>query len=456
MKREVIVLAAGQGSRMRSQLPKVLHELAGRPLLAHVLDTAQALQPVAVHAVIGHGADAVRAAFSDRSLNWVLQAEQKGTGHAVQQVLPALQADARVLILYGDVPLVPLPALKSLLEAAGDAALALLTTELNDPTGYGRIVRDADGRVTAIVEHKDATPEQQGIREVNTGILSARVSDLVRWLPRLSNNNRQGEFYLTDIVAMAVADGVPVLAETVADSLAVQGVNDRQQLATQERYYQQQQAERLMREGVTLRDPARFDLRGRLQAGQDVVIDINVVIEGDVCLGDGVRIGPNCVLKDCELAAGVQVQANSLIDSSRIGPDASIGPFARLRPGTVLAERTRIGNFVETKNARVGEDSKINHLSYIGDAEIGHDVNVGAGTITCNYDGVRKSRTVIEDGAFIGSNTALVAPVTVGVEATVGAGSTVTRDVPARQLAVGRGRQKNIDHWQRPQAEKDH
>lgn len=455
MKLDVVILAAGQGSRMRSALPKVLHILGNKPLLGHVLDTARALSPQSIHVVTGHGSEAVRAAFAGQPISWVTQAQQLGTGHAVTQTLPGLDPQARALVLYGDVPLVPIGQLQALLADAGDTALGLLTAEPADPAGYGRILRNAQGAVTGIVEHKDASEAERGIREVNTGILTATVADLARWLPKLGNHNRQQEYYLTDIIAMAVQDGVPVVARVTANALEVQGVNDRQQLAEQERCYQRQQANRLMQQGVTLRDPSRFDLRGTLTVGQDVVIDVNVVIEGTVVLGDRASIGPNCILRDCTLGNDVTVHPDCVIEGATLGHAVNIGPFARLRPGTVLADSVRIGNFVETKNARFGADSKANHLSYVGDSEIGSEVNIGAGTITCNYDGANKSTTTIRDGAFIGSNTALVAPVTVGRNATVGAGSTITHDVPDEQLSVARGRQKNIDGWQRPVRKKD-
>ncbi len=455
MKLDIVILAAGQGTRMQSALPKVLHPIGGRPMLAHVIATARALQPEGIHVVVGHGAGAVRSALGADDIRWVTQAEQLGTGHAVAQALDGLQPDARALVLYGDVPLVPLDELQQLLQKAGSQALGLLTACPADATGYGRILRDSEGLVTGIVEHKDASEAQRRIGEVNTGILTATVADLRGWLPVLRNDNRQREYYLTDTVAMAVADGVPVIAQLTTRAMEVQGVNDRRQQAEQERHFQRQQAARLMQAGVTLLDPERFDLRGRLSAGHDVVIDVNCVFEGEVVLGDRVHIGPGCVLKDCVLGDDSRVQANSVIEGARIGREVAIGPFARLRPGTRLADGVRIGNFVETKNADFGSHSKASHLSYIGDASVGRDANIGAGTITCNYDGVRKSKTTIGEGAFIGSNTALVAPVTVGDHATVGAGSTITRDVPDSQLGIARGKQRNIEGWQRKQPEQD-
>ncbi|TNF34277.1 MAG: UDP-N-acetylglucosamine diphosphorylase/glucosamine-1-phosphate N-acetyltransferase [Gammaproteobacteria bacterium] len=448
---EVIILAAGQGSRMKSALPKVLHPIGGKPMLAHVLSAARALAAKRIHVVVGHGAEQVKQALADEPVQWVLQAQQLGTGHAVAQAMPGVATDARVLVLYGDVPLVPVAALEALLAKAGQQALALLTAMPENPTGYGRIVRNHDGQVMAIVEHKDADEQQRQIREVNTGILTARASDLARWLPALKNHNQQQEYYLTDTIAMAVREHIPVVAAITERAMEVQGVNDRKQQAEQERAYQRQQAERLMQAGVTLMDPDRIDIRGTVTAGKDVIIDANVIFEGTVELGDSVHIGANCIIKDARLANGVTVHPNSMIEESELGEAVNVGPFARLRPGTRLAKGVRIGNFVETKNAVFAENSKANHLSYIGDASVGADSNIGAGTITCNYDGARKSKTVIGDGAFIGSNTALVAPVTVGNQATIGAGSTITKNVEDGQLAIGRGKQRNIDGWQRPQ-----
>ena len=446
----IVILAAGQGSRMKSSLPKVLHPLAGRPLLHHVINTAETLGADGIHVVIGHGADAVKAATPNDSIQWALQSEQLGTGHAVAQALPQVPDDAKVLVLYGDVPLISMTTLERLLSGLSDESLALLTVRLGDPSGYGRILRNAEGKVTAIVEQKDASEEQQQIDEVNTGILAVMASHLKQWLPRLSNSNAQGEYYLTDVIAMAARGGMAIEVAQPPCEEEVEGVNNRVQLATLERWYQHRQAERLMLEGATLADPSRVDIRGEVEIGRDLFIDINVVLEGRVRIGDGVRIGPNCVIRDTELEAGCEVLANSVIEEAHIGKNAHVGPFARIRPGTRLAEGSKIGNFVEVKKAIIGEGSKVNHLSYIGDAEIGRHVNVGAGTITCNYDGVNKFRTVMEDGAFIGSNSALVAPVTIGQDATIGAGSTITRDVAAGELAVARGKQRNIDGWERP------
>ena len=436
---------------MVSDLPKVLHTLAGKPLLGHVIDAAAALSPRSLSVVIGHGAERVRESMVASGANWVLQDRQLGTGHAVQQALPALGRDGVTLILYGDVPLVRESTLRELVAMAGKGPLALLTVELADPTGYGRVLRNQCGRVAAIVEHKDATAEQRELREDNSGIMAAPTAHLHAWLARLENSNAQREYYLTDIIAMAAQSGVGVEPLQAADEHEVAGVNNREQLAMLERAYQQLRARELLLAGVTLRDPARFDLRGRLRHGRDVSIDINVIIEGEVELGNGVSIGANCVLRNARVGEGASIQPNSVIEDSDIGPGCSVGPFARLRPGTRMAEGAKIGNFVETKKATIGARSKISHLSYVGDALLGEDVNVGAGTITCNYDGVNKFQTTIRDGAFIGSNTALVAPVEVGRNATVGAGSVVTSAVPDEALAVARGKQRNIEGWNRPQ-----
>ena len=448
MTTSVIVLAAGKGTRMNSALPKVLQPLGGQPLLAHVLATARALSPQAIHVVAGHGMAAVRAACPGDDLHWIEQTEQRGTGHAVAQALPHV-AKGTALILYGDVPLVPPRTLAALRDAAGDG-IALLVMQAADPTGYGRILRDAAGRVRGIVEERDATPAERSVREVNTGLMAAPVALLRRYLPQVQPRNAQGEHYLTDVVALAAADGAPVQAVAAQDPDDALGINDRVQLAFAERTLQRRRAEALLRAGVTLADPARLDVRGELLCGRDVFIDVNAVFEGRVVLGDGVRIGPNAVLRNCALGAGVEVLAFSHLDGARVGDRARIGPYARLRPGAELACETHIGNFVEVKQATVGRGSKVNHLSYIGDAEIGERVNVGAGTITCNYDGVHKHRTVIADDAFIGSGSELVAPVTVGEGATVGAGTTLRKDAPAHQLTVGGGRQVSLPHWRRP------
>ncbi|KFX70911.1 bifunctional N-acetylglucosamine-1-phosphate uridyltransferase/glucosamine-1-phosphate acetyltransferase [Pseudomonas taeanensis MS-3] len=449
MSLDIVILAAGQGTRMRSALPKVLHPVAGKSMLGHVIDTARTLQPQGIHVVIGHGAEQVRERLAADDLNFVLQTEQLGTGHAVAQALPALSAE-RVLILYGDVPLMEQGTLQRLLEKVGDEQLGLLTVDLNDPTGYGRILRDKTGKVLAIVEQKDATPEQRQICEGNTGILAVPGKRLGDWLGRLSNSNAQGEYYLTDVIAMAVADGLVVATEQPLDAMEVQGANDRIQLAELERHYQQRAARQLMAQGVTLRDPARFDLRGEVTVGRDVLIDINVILEGRVVIEDGVHIGPNCVISNSTLRQGAVVKANSHLEGAEVGEGADCGPFARLRPGAVLGAKAHVGNFVELKNAVLGEGAKAGHLSYLGDAEIGARTNIGAGTITCNYDGANKFKTVLGEDVFIGSNSALVAPLILGDGVTTGAGSVITSDVPADTLAVGRAKQRNIEGWKRP------
>ena len=446
---DVVILAAGQGTRMRSAKPKVLHALAGKPLVSHVLDTAEQLGATRTHVVIGHGAEQVEAELDGRDVRFALQAEQKGTGHAVAQTLDEL-GDGKVLILYGDVPLIRAETLTALLDEVDERRLGLLTVTLDDPGGYGRIVRDAEGRVTRIVEHKDASEAERGITECNTGIVAATGTQLKRWLPQLSAENAQGEYYLTDIFAMAAAEGIEVATASPASALEVEGVNNRSQMAALERAYQRDRAERLLPEGVALADPARFDVRGRLQCGHDVFIDVGCVFEGDVTLGDGVSVGPYTLIRDSHVAAGTVIEAHSIIEGAEVAEQAHIGPFARLRPGTRLARQSKVGNFVETKNAEVGEGSKINHLSYVGDASLGGGVNIGAGTITCNYDGANKHRTEIGDDVFVGSNTALVAPVALGAGATIGAGSTISRDVEAGALAVARTRQTTRAGWKRP------
>ena len=450
MSLDIVILAAGQGTRMRSALPKVLHPVAGQSMLGHVIATARQLSPDRIHVVIGHGADEVRQRLAADDLNFVVQAEQLGTGHAVAQALPALSAE-RVLILYGDVPLIEVATLERLLQKVGAQQIALLTVNLDDPTGYGRIVRDDQGVVQAIVEHKDASAEQKLITEGNTGILAVPGERLGDWLGRLSNSNAQGEYYLTDVIAMAVADGLVVATEQPLDAMEVQGANDRRQLAELERHYQLRAAHRLMAQGVTLRDPARFDLRGEVTVGRDVLIDINVILEGKVVIEDGVEIGPNCVIRDSTLRRGAVIKANSHLEGAELGEGADCGPFARLRPGAVLGDKAHVGNFVEVKNSQLGEGAKAGHLAYLGDADIGSRTNIGAGTITCNYDGANKFRTVLGEDVFIGSNSSLVAPVSLGDGATTGAGSVITADVPAGTLALGRARQALIEGWQRPQ-----
>jgi len=445
----VVILAAGEGKRMKSSLPKVLQKIAGRPMLAHVVDAARELQPEGIHVVHGHGGEQVRDAFAGQSdLHWAEQARQLGTGHAVQQAMPGVPDGAQVLVLYGDVPLITAATLRRLLVA--DGRLAVLVADLDDPTGYGRIVRDSEGRVGAIVEHKDADDEQRRIRTVNTGILAAEATALKGWLQRLSNDNAQGEYYLTDVFAMAAAEYTAADMVVVADAVETEGANDPWQLAQLERAFQRRLVQALCVQGARFADPARVDIRGVVTVGHDVEIDIDVVFEGIVALGDGVRIGPFCRVRDADLAAGTEVRAHCDIDGARTEGAVQIGPFARLRPGTVLADGVHIGNFVETKNANIGVGSKANHLAYLGDAVIGAGVNIGAGTITCNYDGANKSTTTIEDGAFIGSNSSLVAPVTIGKDATIGAGSVIGNDAPAGELTVARARQATIEGWQRP------
>ena len=449
----VVILAAGEGKRMKSALPKVLQPIAGRPMLAHVIDTARALAPAGIHVVHGHGGDQVQAAFAGQDgLHWVEQARQLGTGHAVQQAIPGIPDGAQVLVLYGDVPLITADTLRRLL--AVDARLAVLVAELDDPTGYGRIVRDAEGRVAAIVEQKDADDEQRRIRLVNTGIVAAESTALKGWLAALSNDNAQGEYYLTDVFAQAADEYSAAEMVVVADAVETEGANDPWQLAQLERAFQRRAVRALCTDGARFADTARVDVRGTVAVGRDVEIDVDVVLEGDVRLGDGVRIGPFTRLKDVDLAAGTVVRAHCDLDGVRSEGAVLVGPYARLRPGTVLADGAHIGNFVETKNARIGVGSKANHLSYLGDAVIGAGVNIGAGTITCNYDGANKSTTTIEDDAFIGSNAALVAPVTIGKGATIGAGSVIGNDAPAGKLTLARARQATIDGWERPKKKK--
>ena len=447
---DVVILAAGQGSRMRSKLPKVLHKIAGKSMLMHVVEVAVQIGADNTHIVIGHGADLVKENIANHTVKWSLQAEQKGTGHAVAQALPAIENDAQVIILYGDVPLISAETLSTLLDDKAANALSLLTVKLADPNGYGRIIRDSEDQVVAIVEQKDASAQQLAVNEVNTGIMATSASNLKRWLPLLKSNNAQGEYYLTDIVAMAVADNIPIDVCHASHPMEVQGANNRLQLQQLERFYQQQAAIALMAGGATLADATRIDIRGVLQTGEDVYIDVNCVFEGEVSLGDGVRIGPNCHIINSKVSRHCEVKSNSVIEGAVLAESCTIGPFARLRPGTVLARGVKIGNFVETKKANIGIDSKVSHLSYIGDAEIGRDVNIGAGTITCNYDGVNKFKTQIADGVFVGSNTALVAPVAVGKGATVGAGSTITGNIAEGELAVARAKQRNISSWKRP------
>ncbi|MEX1196486.1 MAG: bifunctional UDP-N-acetylglucosamine diphosphorylase/glucosamine-1-phosphate N-acetyltransferase GlmU [Pseudohongiellaceae bacterium] len=452
MDTDIIVLAAGKGTRMYSSLPKVLHPLAGRPLLSHVLDTAASFSPRSLRVVVGYGAEQVRGALTDfaQDLLWLEQREQLGTGHAVLQGAADLPDNGATLILYGDVPLISADTLRSLLEVMTTASVAVLTQHVDEPYGLGRIIRDGDGNVTGIVEEKDATEAQRRIREINTGIICAQNRNLLDWLGRLDNDNAQGEYYLTDIIGMAARDGEVIETGTVQDPLEAQGINNRLQLAAIERSLQRRQAEALALGGVTVLDPARLDIRGHVECGRDVTLDVNIIIEGTVHIGDRCEIGPNVVLKNCRIGEGCVVLANSHVEGADMESDISVGPFARIRPGTELKKGSKIGNFVETKKSIIGAGSKVNHLSYIGDTEMGRDVNVGAGTITCNYDGANKHRTTVGNGVFIGSNTAIVAPVTLHDGVTIAAGSTITADVPQDQLGVARGRQRNIDGWKRP------
>ncbi len=450
MKLAVVILAAGQGKRMKSDLPKVLQPLAGQPLLQHVLQAAKLLEPHSIHIVYGHGGDQVRAAFGAETVHWALQAEQHGTGHALMQAMPQVADDELVLVLYGDVPLVRVDTLRALLALAGPQTLGLLTVMLDDPSGYGRIVRAANGAIQSIVEQKDASVRQLAIREGNSGILAAPASLLRQWLGKLKNANAQGEYYLTDVIAMAVQAGLTVTPYVAPTEAEVLGVNDKLQLAQLERHYQLQRVRELQLAGVTLIDPARVDIRGTVTTGRDVVIEPNVLFEGAVHLGDRVRVGPNCVLRDMRIGADTVIHPNCVLERSEVGEACTVGPFARLRPESKLERDAHIGNFVELKKTTLGAGSKANHLSYLGDAVIGARVNVGAGTITCNYDGANKWVTTIADEAFIGSGNMLVAPVRIGRRATTGAGSTITKEVADETLAVARGKQLTIDGWQRP------
>ncbi len=454
MRADIVILAAGQGSRMKSSLPKVLHAVAGKPMLEHVINTAQKTQQALgegkIHVVIGHGADQVKEKLGHYNLNWVEQTEQLGTGHAVQQTVPGCEGADVVLVLYGDVPLIQVATLEALLSETKDKQLGLLTINLANPMGYGRIVRDEQGAVKAIVEQKDASEEQLLINEVNTGIMAIPGSKLQDWVMGLDNNNAQQEYYLTDVVEKAVNEGSTVTHVQPEKSTEVEGVNSRIQLAELERAYQKELATQLMIAGVTVIDPARLDIRGDVNIGRDVLIDINVVLEGSVEIGDNVIIEPGCIIRNSRIAAGSVIKAYSLLEEAEVSQACEVGPYARLRPGAKLAEKARVGNFVEIKKSTIGVGSKVNHLTYIGDADIGEGVNVGAGTVTCNYDGANKHKTTIGDGAFIGTNSSLVAPVNIGAGATTGAGSTITRDIEDNQLGVARGKQRNIDSWQRP------
>jgi bifunctional UDP-N-acetylglucosamine pyrophosphorylase/glucosamine-1-phosphate N-acetyltransferase len=446
----VVILAAGQGTRMRSALPKVLHTLGHKPLLEHVLDTAKSLNCQSLHVVYGHGGDLVKQKLAHHEVNWVLQDQQLGTGHAVEQAMPHIPDNQPVLILYGDVPLIKQETLQRLIDAAGRDRLGLLTATLPDPTGYGRIIRNDSGEVVKIIEQKDANDKQKKIREINTGMLALNSTRLKGWLQQLENNNAQGEYYLTDVIGMAALESVSINTVQPESLTEIEGVNNKVQLAELERAYQRRQAEQLMHLGVTFRDPARFDLRGELEVGNDVVIDVNVVIEGKVKLGNGVTIEPNNIIKNSTIADHSVVHANSVIESAIIGEHCEIGPFARIRPDTHLAQQVKIGNFVEVKKSTIAQQSKVNHLSYIGDTEMGEKVNIGAGTITCNYDGANKHKTIIGNNVFIGSDTQLVAPVEIGAGATIGAGSTITHDAPRGELTLSRSPQKTRQGWKRP------
>ncbi len=449
MSLQVVILAAGKGTRMRSSLPKVLHPVAGRPMVAHVIQTARSLGAQQIHLVYGHGGELLQQRLAESELEWVLQAEQLGTGHAVAQAMPAIADDARVLVLYGDTPLISQATLEQLLAVQPENGIGLLTVHLDNPAGYGRILRQG-GEVVGIVEQKDASPEQLAIREVNTGVLVAPAGQLKGWLAGLTNSNAQGEYYLTDVIAAAHRDGAAIRTAQPARAEETEGANNRLQLAALERFYQRREAERLMLEGVTLLDPARFDLRGSLACGEDVLIDVNVVVEGEVVLGNRVQIGAGCVLRDCRIADDSIISPYTVIEGATLAEGCTVGPFARLRPGAELAAQAHVGNFVELKNARLGQGSKAGHLSYLGDSDIGANVNIGAGTITCNYDGANKHKTIIEDDVFVGSDTQLVAPVTVRKGATIGAGTTLTREVGAGELVISRVAQRHIPNWPRP------
>jgi bifunctional UDP-N-acetylglucosamine pyrophosphorylase/glucosamine-1-phosphate N-acetyltransferase len=447
---QVVILAAGQGKRMFSTLPKVLHPLAGKPLLAHALEAARQLAPRKLCVVIGHGADRIRTELADADVSWAIQAQQLGTGHAVMQALPHLEASGVVLVLYGDVPLIAPASLRALVDAAAGGRLALLTQEVDQPKGYGRIVRDAAGKVTRIVEEKDASARERAIREVNTGILAVARGKLEQWLGRLRNDNAQGEYYLTDVVAAAVGDGTAIEVRHPAAPYECLGVNSKVELAALERRYQMNQSQKLLEAGVTLADPARIDVRGELTCGRDVQIDVNCIFEGRVVLGDGVSVAANCILRDVTVGPGTQIKPFSLLEETTIGANARIGPYARTRPGTELGDEVHVGNFVEVKASTLGRGSKANHLAYLGDSTIGRDVNIGAGTITCNYDGAYKHRTVIEDDVHIGSDVQLIAPVTVGKGATIAAGATITDDVPPGGLTLTQKKQVTKPDWKRP------
>ena len=455
LKTDIIILAAGKGTRMRSALPKVLHTLAGKPLLSHVLKAANTVKDAQTIVVTGHGAELVESAVADNNTTFVKQTQQLGTAHAVACALPHLRKDSRVLILYGDVPLIDPQTIEGILDTVSEGQMGLLTVELQDPTGYGRILRDSNNNIEAIVEQKDATSDQLRITEVNTGVMALGSQQLQDWLPQIGNENAQGEYYLTDLIAIARKQGITITGIKPLSATEVEGVNNRRQLSELERSHQQKMAEALMDSGTSLADPHRFDQRGELKVGTDNFIDINCIFEGDVTLGSNVHIGPNCYIINSVIGDGVEIKANSVIENAVIGDRAIVGPFARIRPHTQLAADTKVGNFVEIKKSTVGKGSKINHLSYVGDAELGEGVNVGAGAITCNYDGVNKHKTKIGDNSFIGSNTTLVAPLSVDKEGFIGAGSAVTKDVESETLAVARAKQKNIKGWQPPSKRRD-
>lgn len=449
----VVILAAGKGTRMYSDLPKVLHPVAGKPMVKHVIDTAKQLDAQQIHLIYGHGADLLKARLSEEPVNWVFQAEQLGTGHAMQQAAPFFADDENIVMLYGDAPLITKATLERLIAAKPENGIALLTVELENPTGYGRIIRE-NGSVVATVEQKDANEAQLKVKEVNTGVMVASGASFKKWLKNLNNNNAQGEYYITDVIAMANQEGFKVQAVQATEFMEVEGANNRLQLAALERFYQKREAEKLLLAGVTIIDPSRFDLRGTVTHGKDVQIDVNVILEGEIKLGNNVKIGAGCVLKNCEIGDNVEIKPYSVIEDSIVGAKSAIGPFSRLRPGAELAEETHIGNFVEIKKATIGKGSKVNHLTYVGDAEIGKECNIGAGVITCNYDGANKFKTIIGDNVFVGSDSQLIAPVTIASGSTIGAGATVTKDIAENELVISRVPQRHIQGWQRPTKKK--
>ncbi|HGO5822687.1 TPA: bifunctional UDP-N-acetylglucosamine diphosphorylase/glucosamine-1-phosphate N-acetyltransferase GlmU [Mannheimia haemolytica] len=449
-----VILAAGKGTRMYSDLPKVLHPVAGKPMVKHVIDTAKQLDAQQIHLIYGHGADLLKARLSEEPVNWVFQAEQLGTGHAMQQAAPFFADEENIVMLYGDAPLITKATLERLIAAKPENGIALLTVELENPTGYGRIIRE-NGSVVAIVEQKDANETQLKVKEVNTGVMVASGASFKKWLKNLNNNNAQGEYYITDVIAMANQEGFKVQAVQATEFMEVEGANNRLQLAALERFYQKREAEKLLLAGVTIIDPSRFDLRGTVTHGKDVHIDVNVILEGAIKLGNNVKIGAGCVLKNCEIGDNVEIKPYSVLEDSIVGAKSAIGPFSRLRPGAELAEETHIGNFVEIKKATIGKGSKVNHLTYVGDAEIGKECNIGAGVITCNYDGANKFKTIIGDNVFVGSDSQLIAPVTIASGSTIGAGATVTKDVAENELVISRVPQRHIQGWQRPTKKND-